>query len=209
MSLELIVENVIAGNELETKKAVQTLIDEGIEPLSIINDGLMVGMGIVGERFKDGEMFVPEVLMAARVMDSGIELVKPLINDADIPNRGTVIIGTVKGDVHNIGKNLVTMMMESAGFKVIDLGIDVPVERFIDAVRENDAKILAMSALLTTTMVYMKEVIDKLEEVGLRDKVKVMIGGAPVTEKFANEIGADLYAVDASSAAEKGRKLVV
>ena len=165
-------------------------------------------MNVVGERFKLGEMFVPEVLMAARAMNSGIELVKPLINDEDMPNVGTVVIGTVKGDLHDIGKNLVAMMMESAGFKVINVGIDVSTDKFVEAVKENDAKIVAMSAMLTTTMVYMKKVIEALEEAGVRDQVKIMIGGAPVTTKFAEEIGADLYTVDASSAAEEGKTLV-
>jgi len=179
-----------------------------VNPLKIISDGLMAGMNVVGERFKNGEMFVPEVLMSARAMNSSIELVKPLINEGDMPNAGTVIIGTVKGDLHDIGKNLVAMMMESAGFKVINIGVDASVEKFIQAVKDNNAKIVAMSAMLTTTMVYMKKVIEALEEAGLKDQVKVMIGGAPVTAKFAEDIGADLYTVDASSAAEEGKTLV-
>lgn len=165
-------------------------------------------MMVVGERFKAGDMFVPEVLMAARAMNSGIGLVKPLINDEDMPNVGTVVIGTVKGDLHDIGKNLVAMMMESAGFKVINVGVDATTDKFVEAVKENNAKIVAMSAMLTTTMVYMKKVIEALEEAGIRDQVKIMIGGAPVTNKFADEIGADLYTVDASSAADEGKNLV-
>lgn len=208
MSFELIAESVITGNEPQAVDGVKALIDAGTEPLTIINDGLMAGMNVVGERFKLGDMFVPEVLMAARAMNSGIELVKPLINDEDMPNVGTVVIGTVKGDLHDIGKNLVAMMMESAGFKVINVGIDVSTDKFVEAVKENDAKIVAMSAMLTTTMVYMKKVIEAMEEAGVRDQVKVMIGGAPVTTKFAEEIGADLYTVDASSAAEEGKTLV-
>jgi 5-methyltetrahydrofolate--homocysteine methyltransferase len=208
MSFEIIAESVIAGNEPKAVEGVKALIDAGTDPLSIINDGLMVGMNVVGERFKKGDMFVPEVLMAARAMNSGIELVKPLINEADMPNVGTVVIGTVKGDLHDIGKNLVGMMMESAGFKVINVGIDVSADKFVKAVKENNAKIVAMSAMLTTTMVYMKKVIEAIEEAGLRDQVKFMIGGAPVTSKFAAEIGADLYTVDASSAAEEGKTLV-
>jgi 5-methyltetrahydrofolate--homocysteine methyltransferase len=208
MSFEIIAESVIAGNEPKAVEGVKALIDAGTDPLSIINDGLMVGMNVVGERFKKGDMFVPEVLMAARAMNSGIELVKPLINEEDMPNVGTVVIGTVKGDLHDIGKNLVGMMMESAGFKVINVGIDVSTDKFVEAVKENNAKIVAMSAMLTTTMVYMKKVIEAMEEAGLRDQVKFMIGGAPVTAKYAQEIGADLYTVDASSAAEEGKTLV-
>jgi 5-methyltetrahydrofolate--homocysteine methyltransferase len=208
MSFEIIAQNIIEGNEPLAVASVQSMIDSGTEPLSIINDGLMAGMNVVGERFKVGDMFVPEVLMAARAMNSGIELVKPLINDEDMPNAGTVVIGTVKGDLHDIGKNLVGMMMESAGFKVINVGVDVSTDKFIEAVKENDAKIVAMSAMLTTTMVYMKKVIEAIEEEGLRDQVKFMIGGAPVTTKYAEEIGADLYTVDASSAAEEGKTLV-
>ncbi|MBN2284954.1 MAG: corrinoid protein, partial [Tissierellales bacterium] len=195
MSFELIAENIIEGNETTAIDAVQELIDQGVNPLTIISDGLMAGMNVVGERFKNGEMFVPEVLMSARAMNSSIELVKPLINEGDMPNAGTVIIGTVKGDLHDIGKNLVAMMMESAGFKVINIGVDASVEKFIQAVKDNNAKIVAMSAMLTTTMVYMKKVIEALEEAGLKDQVKVMIGGAPVTAKFAEDIGADLYTV--------------
>ncbi|MBN2285869.1 MAG: corrinoid protein, partial [Tissierellales bacterium] len=195
MSFELIAESIIDGNEATAIDAVQELIDQGVDPLTIISDGLMAGMNVVGERFKNGEMFVPEVLMSARAMNSSIDLVKPLINEGDMPNAGTVIIGTVKGDLHDIGKNLVAMMMESAGFKVINIGVDASVEKFIQAVKDNNAKIVAMSAMLTTTMVYMKKVIEALKEAGLKDQVKVMIGGAPVTAKFAEDIGADLYTV--------------
>ncbi|SHJ78391.1 5-methyltetrahydrofolate--homocysteine methyltransferase [Dethiosulfatibacter aminovorans DSM 17477] len=208
MSFQIVSESIIKGNESLTVEHVKELIDSGTEPLSIINDGLMAGMNVVGERFKNGEMFVPEVLMAARAMNSGIELVKPLINDDDMPNVGTVVIGTVKGDLHDIGKNLVAMMMESAGFKVVNVGVDVTTDKFVEAVRENNAQIVAMSAMLTTTMVYMKNVIEALEEAGLREQVKIMIGGAPVTPKFAEEIGAELYTVDASSAAEEGKKIL-
>lgn len=208
MNFENLSECIIAGNESGAIEGVNALIAAGTEPLSIINDGLMAGMNVVGERFKVGDMFVPEVLMAARAMNSGIELVKPLINDEDMPNAGTVVIGTVKGDLHDIGKNLVGMMMESSGFKVINVGVDVSTDKFIEAVKENDAKIVAMSAMLTTTMVYMKKVIEAIEEAGLKEQVKFMIGGAPVTAKYAEEIGAHLYTVDASSAAEEGKALV-
>ena len=205
MSFERVAEGIMTGNQSLIIETVNRLIAEGAEPLSIINEGLMPGMNVVGERFKIGQMFVPEVLMAARAMNAGIELVKPLINDEDMPNEGTVVIGTVKGDLHDIGKNLVAMMMETTGFKVIDIGVDVGADQFIKAVEEHDANIVAMSAMLTTTMVYMKKVVEGLEEAGLRDKVKVIIGGAPLTQKFSDETSADLYTVDASSAASSAK----
>jgi 5-methyltetrahydrofolate--homocysteine methyltransferase len=205
MSFERVAEGIMTGNQSLIIETVNRLIEEGAEPLSIINEGLMPGMNVVGEKFKIGQMFVPEVLMAARAMNAGIELVKPLINDEDMPNEGTVVIGTVKGDLHDIGKNLVAMMMETTGFKVIDIGVDVGADQFIKAVEEHDANIVAMSAMLTTTMVYMKKVVEGLEEAGLRDKVKVIIGGAPLTQKFSDEISADLYTVDASSAASSAK----
>ena len=201
-------EGVIKGNEKLVKERVQKLINEGINPLQIINEGLMAGMNIVGARFKEGDMFVPEVMMAARAMSSGIALVRPLINDSDIPNAGTVVIGTVKGDLHDIGKNLVSMMVESAGFKVVNVGIDIGPEKFAEADKEHKADILGMSAMLTTTMMQMKETIEYLKKEGLRETVKVIIGGAPVTQQFADEIGADGYSVDASSAAELCKELV-
>lgn len=208
MSFEIISGSIIDGDVSTAVDAVQSLIDQGVDPLKIINDGLMAGMNVVGERFKNGDMFVPEVLMSARAMNISIDLVKPLINEGDMPNAGTVIIGTVKGDLHDIGKNLVAIMMESAGFKVINIGIDASVEKFVQAVKDNNAKIVAMSAMLTTTMFYMKKVIEALEESGLKNQVKIMIGGAPVSAKFAQDIGADLYTVDASSAAKEGKKML-
>lgn len=208
MSFEIISGSIIDGDVSTAVDAVQSLIDQGVNPLKIINDGLMAGMNVVGERFKNGDMFVPEVLMSARAMNISIDLVKPLINEGDMPNAGTVIIGTVKGDLHDIGKNLVAIMMESAGFKVIDIGIDASVEKFVQTVKDNNAKIVAMSAMLTTTMFYMKKVIEALEENGLKNQVKIMIGGAPVSAKFAQDIGADLYTVDASSAAKEGKKML-
>ncbi len=201
-------EGVIKGNEKLVKEKVQELIDAGTNPLAIINQGLMAGMNIVGARFKAGDMFVPEVMMAARAMSSGIALVKPLINDSDMPNAGKVLIGTVKGDLHDIGKNLVAMMVESAGFKVVNIGIDISPEKFAEAVKEHTPDIIGMSAMLTTTMMQMKEIIEHLKKEGLRDTVKIIIGGAPVTQQFANEIGADGYSVDASSAAELCKELV-
>ncbi|WP_432663830.1 corrinoid protein [Wukongibacter baidiensis] len=201
-------EGVIKGNQNLVKEKVQELIDNGTDPLEIINQGLMAGMNIVGARFKEGDMFVPEVMIAARAMGAGIALVKPLINDADVSNAGKVVIGTVKGDLHDIGKNLVTMMIESAGFNVVNIGIDISPEKFAEAIKEHDPDIVGMSAMLTTTMTQMKETIDHLKNEGLRDSVKVIVGGAPVTQQFAEEIGADGYSADASSAAELCKELV-
>lgn len=201
-------EGVIKGNQKLVKEKVQELIDNGTKPLEIINQGLMAGMNVVGARFKEGDMFVPEVMIAARAMSSGIALVKPLLNDSDMPNSGKVIIGTVKGDLHDIGKNLVTMMIESAGFNVVNIGIDISPEKFAEAIKEHNPDIVGMSAMLTTTMMQMKETIEHLKNEGLRDSVKVIVGGAPVNQQFADEIGADGYSVDASSAAELCKELV-
>lgn len=203
-----IADGVIKGNEKLVRQNVQELIDEGSNPLEIINQGLMAGMNVVGARFKKGDMFVPEVMMAARAMNSGIALVKPLINDGDMPSVGKVVIGTVKEDLHDIGKNLVAMMVESAGFNVINIGIDISPEKFAQAIKEHEPDILGMSAMLTTTMMQMKKTIEYLKNEGLRDNVKIIIGGAPVTQQFAEEIGADGYSVDASSAAELCKKLL-
>lgn len=199
---------VISGNEASVKDLVKSLLDSGKDPLEIINEGLIAGMNIVGTRFKNGEMFVPEVLMSARAMSAGLDIVKPLIAETDMPSIGKVVIATVKGDLHDIGKNLVAMMLESAGFTVINLGVDVSPEKFAEAVKEHNADIVAMSALLTTTMLAMKDTIDVLKEQGLRDKVKVIVGGAPISQDFADEIGADGYAPDAASATELCKKLI-
>ncbi len=199
---------VIAGNEAKVKELTKSLVDQGVGPLDIINDGLVAGMNVVGARFKEGDMFVPEVLMAARAMHGGMDIVKPLIAEVDVPSKGKVVLGTVKGDLHDIGKNLVGMMMESGGFTVINLGVDVPPEKFVEAVKEHKPDFVAMSALLTTTMLAMKDTIEVLKEEGLRDQVKVLVGGAPVSQEFADEIGADGYAPDAASATELCSKLV-
>ncbi|AFL99024.1 MULTISPECIES: B12-binding domain-containing protein [Desulfitobacterium] len=199
---------VLSGDDEQVKTLTKSLIDSGIDPLEIINQGLIAGMSIVGVRFKKGDMFVPEVLMAARAMSEGIYLVKPLISEGDMPSEGKVLIGTVKGDLHDIGKNLVAMMMESEGFTVINLGVDISPEQFVTAAKEHNADIIAMSALLTTTMVAMKDTIDLFVKEGLREKVRIIIGGAPISEEFANEIGADGFAPDAASACELGKKLL-
>lgn len=208
MSFEKLTNAVINGNEVQVKELTESLLDEGNDPVEIINQGLIAGMEIVGPRFKNGEMFVPEVLMCARAMHAGIDIVKALLADTDMPSCGKIVIGTVQGDLHDIGKNLVAMMMESSGFSVVNLGVDMSTEQFIEAVKKHNADILALSALLTTTMINMKDVIDGLIEAGLRDKVKVIIGGAPITQSFADEIGADGFAPDAASAAELCKMLL-
>jgi len=199
---------VIIGNVAKVAELTKKAVDDGVAPTDIINQGLITGMSVVGARFKAGEMFVPEVLMAARAMNAGLDIVKPLITEGDIPSVGKVIIGTVKGDLHDIGKNLVGMMMESGGFNVVNLGVDIPPEKFAAAVKEHKPQVVALSALLTTTMLAMKDTIEVLKEEGLRGSVKVIIGGAPVTQQFADEIGADGYAPDAASATDLAKKLL-
>lgn len=202
-------EAVLQGDFRSSGQITKELIDNGAEPLAIINQGLIAGMDIVAPKFKAGEMYVPEVMMSARAMAVGMELVKPLMNDVDIPSKGTVLIGTVAGDLHDIGKNLVGMIIESGGFKVIDLGVDVSVERFVEAAKEYNPQVLGMSALLTTTMMAMKDTIDALTEAGLRKNLKIIVGGAPLSVDFANQIGADGYASDAVTAKELCEKLAV
>ncbi|MDQ7095147.1 corrinoid protein [Desulfosporosinus sp. PR] len=195
-------DSVFRGDFSTVANLTKQLIDNGVDPLEIINKGLIEGMNIVAPKFKAGEMFVPEVMMAAKSMHTGLELVKPLIADSDVPSKGTVLMGTVKGDLHDIGKNLVVMILQSGGFKVIDLGVDVPAEKFVEAVKEHKPQIVGLSALLTTTMPAMKETINALQEVGLRDGLKILVGGAPVSQSFAKEIGANGYANDAMAAKE-------
>ncbi|HEY3426187.1 MAG TPA: corrinoid protein [Negativicutes bacterium] len=207
-TLNDLAQSVISGNVDQVRDQVKSFIAGGTDPLEIINQGLIAGMNVVGARFKAGDMYVPEVLMSARSMSSGVELVKPLIADKDIKSQGKVLIGTVKADLHDIGKNLVTMMMQSSGLEVIDLGIDVDPETFIEAVREHNPDVVGMSALLTTTMPAMKDTIELLEEEGLRDKVKVIIGGAPISQEFAASIGADGYAPDAATATDLCKEFI-
>ena len=203
--LATLVEN---GKRKLVPAAAQACVDEGIDPTTILNT--MIGaMDIVGDKFKRNEIFVPEMLIAAKAMKAGVEVIKPLLATAGAPQLGTVIIGTVYGDLHDIGKNLVAMMIESAGFTVVDLGVDVPVQKFIDAYEENeDVKIFAVSALLTTTMPAMEETVAALNAAPFRDKVKVMVGGAPITQEFADKIGADCFTADAASAAAAAKELV-
>ena len=198
--LERISNGVIAGNDAEVAELTRQAIDGGVQPSEIINNGLIKGMNVVGQRFKAGEMYVPEVMIAARAMKAGMELVRPLIVESDMPTAGKVVIGTVAGDLHDIGKNLVGMMMESGGMTVVNMGVDISADKFAQAVREHKPDVVALSALLTTTMLAMKDTIELLKEEGLRDSVKVIVGGAPVTADFANEIGADGWAPDAASA---------
>lgn len=205
--LKSIAEYLQKGNLGEVTRLSQQAIDDGSSASDVLN-ALLEGMGNIGVRFKNNEVFVPEVLIAARAMNGGLNVIKPLLAADGVQPMGKVVLGTVKGDLHDIGKNLVGIMMTGAGLEVIDLGVDVKPEKFVDAVETTGAKVVAMSALLTTTMTNMKLVIDALEEKGLRDKVKVMIGGAPVTEKFAKEIGADIYTADASTAAIKAKEFV-
>jgi len=197
-----------AGNAPKVKELVQAALNEGVDPVEIVNNGLIIGMSEIGELFKRNEVYVPEVLIAARAMHAGMDILKPLLADKGNITIGKVVIGTVKGDLHDIGKNLVAMMLEGAGFEVIDLGVDVSPEKFVEAVNNTGAQIVGMSALLTTTMPSMKDTIEAIKAAGLRDKVKIMIGGAPVTQNFADEIGADGYAPDAASAADLAKKLI-
>lgn len=200
--LNEISENLQQGKAKVVKGLVQQAIDEGISAKQILEDGLLHGMGIIGEKFKNNEVFVPEVLVAARAMNMGAALLKPLMADGSVTSVGKVCIGTVKGDLHDIGKNLVKMMMEGKGLEVVDLGTDVEPERFVEAAQSEGCQIICCSALLTTTMGVMEDVVKAAEKAGIRDKVKIMVGGAPVTEAFCEEIGADKYTVDATSAAE-------
>jgi 5-methyltetrahydrofolate--homocysteine methyltransferase len=198
---------VIAGDFNRAAELTKQAIDGGAEPIEIINQGLIKGMNVVGVRFKAGDMYVPEVMMAARAMKAGMDLVKPLIAEKDMPTSGKVVLGTVAGDLHDIGKNLVGMMMESAGMTVVNLGVDITPEKFAQAVREHKPEVVALSALLTTTMLAMKDTIEVLQEEGLRGSVKVIVGGAPVTSDFATEIGADGWAPDAASAKDLALEL--
>ena len=201
--LDQISEKLQAGKAKEVVALVQQAIDEGVAAETILDDGLLAGMDIIGEKFKNNEIYVPEVLVAARAMSKGAALLKPLLKDAGAQAAGKVCIGTIEGDLHDIGKNLVVMMMEGKGLEVIDLGTDVSPEKFIETAVNENCNIICCSALLTTTMNTMAEVVRQAEKAGLRDNVKIMIGGAPVTEEFCKSIGADAYTPDATSAAEK------
>ena len=205
---EDIASGVIEGNLTKVPELVQSALDEGLPPTEILENALIVGMNEVGKRFKEGSMFVPEVLRSARTMHAGQELLRPLLAEAGGSSGGKIVLGTVKGDLHDIGKNLVGMMCEGAGFQVIDLGFNIEPEAFTEAVKTHQPDIVGMSALLTTTMRSMGHAIKALEEAGLRDKVKIMVGGAPVDADFAERIGADGYGHNAASGAELAKKLM-
>jgi 5-methyltetrahydrofolate--homocysteine methyltransferase len=199
--LDDLFEGILDGDMGATPGNVQTALDAGLAPDVILNEGMISAMSEVGQLFEEGEYFVPEMLISARAMQAGLAVLKPHLVASGVEPLGTVIVGTVQGDMHDIGKNLVTMMLEGAGFEVIDLGVDVKPERFIQAIQENKPQVVAMSALLTTTMPKMAVTIDAIREAGILDSVKIMVGGAPVTPEFAEKIGANGYAADASQAA--------
>ncbi|MBS3762135.1 MAG: corrinoid protein [Planctomycetes bacterium] len=204
--LEALADAIIKGDKDEAQRLTQECVDEGMAAEEILNGGLTAGMDVVGKKFKANEFYVPEVLIAARAMHAGMDIIEPLLAESDVQATGKVVIGTVKGDLHDIGKNLVTMMLQGGGFDVIDTGIDVSAEDFLQQAKENEADIVALSALLTTTMPQMKSVIEAIDESGIG--VATMIGGAPVTQEYADEIGASGYAPDAASAVDTAKELV-
>jgi 5-methyltetrahydrofolate--homocysteine methyltransferase len=206
--LENIFNGVLDGDREQVKRNIQNALAANISPAVILTESMIAAMSEVGQRFEAGEYYVPEMLIAARAMKEGLLILKPLLKEADVKSPGRVAAGTVRGDLHDIGKNLVCMMLEGAGFEIVDLGTDVTPDKFVDAVQNRGVNLIAMSALLTTTMPNMQMTIDALKTAGLRDKVKVMIGGAPVTESYARQIGADGYATDASRAVALAKQLV-
>jgi 5-methyltetrahydrofolate--homocysteine methyltransferase len=199
---------VIEGNAPSVQAAVKAALDEGLDPASLLNEGMIAAMREVGKRFEEGDYYVPEMLIAARAMQSGLALLKPHLVDAGVQPVGRVALGTVKGDLHDIGKNLVGMMLEGGGFEVIDLGTDVDPEKFVEVVKQKQVQLIGLSALLTTTMPNMKNTIDTLQSAGVRDQVKVIVGGAPVTEDYAMKIGADGFSTDASQAVTVAKTLM-
>ena len=204
---QAIADALIKGQAPTVKELVQQAVDEGVSAGDILQNGLISGMSVIGERFKKNEVYVPEVLIAARAMHAGMDVIKPLLSESGVEPKGIFAIGTVKGDLHDIGKNLVMMMMEGAGYQIVDLGVDVTPEKFVEAAK-NGAHLIGMSALLTTTMPAMKTTIDALTAAGVRDSVKIMVGGAPLTQAFADEIGADGYSADAASAVDLANELI-
>jgi 5-methyltetrahydrofolate--homocysteine methyltransferase len=206
--LQAIAENLIEGEANKVRELIQAALDSGIEAEDILNEGLIAGMGVIGEEFKKEEIYLPEVLFAARAMKAGMELLAPLLASAGHESIGRIVLGTVQGDVHDIGKNLVSIMLQGAGFEVIDLGTDTPPQSFVDAVKEHQAPLVGMSALVGTTIPFMKTTIEALEAAGLKGRVKTMIGGAIVTQDYADKIGADGYASDAATAVDEARRLL-
>lgn len=205
---EQIAEEVVKGQADAVKELVNKALSENMLAEDVLNNGLVAGMNVVSEKFKNNEFFIPEVLVSARAMSAGLDILNPLLAEANVKARGKVVIGTVKGDLHDIGKNIVGMMLQGAGYEIVDLGADVPKEKFIEFAQKEDANMVGMSALLTTTMIYMQEVIQGLKDAGLRDKVKVIIGGAPVTQAYADQIEADGYAPDAASAVDLAKDIL-
>ncbi len=208
-NLEPVYQAILTGARDQAAEATQSAVDAGLEASVILNQGLIAAMTEVGRLFENNEYFVPEMLISARAMQAALGIIRPLLVDADVKPVGKMVVGTVQGDLHDIGKNLVAMMVEGAGFEIIDLGTDVEPDSFVEAVRDSKAELVGLSALLTTTLPMMEKTIQALTEAGLRDEVKVMIGGAPATPDLAEKIGADAFAADASQAATLARKLVV
>jgi 5-methyltetrahydrofolate--homocysteine methyltransferase len=206
--LEDLKESVINGNEKKVIEYTQKALDEGVDLEKILNDGFIPGMDVVGSKFQANEIYVPEMLISAKAMKAGMKILEPLLTEAGVEPIGKVVIGTVKGDLHDIGKNLVAMMLEGGGFEVVDAGVDVTPQKFMDLVKENKPDILGLSALLTTTMSEIKNVIDSFKENGLRDDIQIMVGGAPLNEDYAKEVGADGYSPDAASAVLVAKKLL-
>lgn len=206
--LEGLAQAIISGKKDQAEELTKEAIGQRVPPSDILNNGLVSGMNVVGQKFKANEFYVPEVLIAARAMKAAMEHLRPVLAETGAQPVARVAIGTVKGDLHDIGKNLVAMMLEGAGFEIMDLGVDVKPEKFVEIVQQQDADVVALSALLTTTMPAMRDTIDALRTAGVRDSVRVMIGGAPVTQHFADEIGADGYAPDAASAVDKAKELI-
>ena len=206
--LQAIADNVIEGQAPAVAELVQAALDEGVPVRQILDEGLIAGMDVVAARFKDGPFYIPEVLIAARAMKTGMELIRPKLIEEDIKPIGKACIGTVKGDLHDIGKNLVVMMLQGAGFEVVDLGIDVAPEEFVEAARDESMQLVCMSALLTTTMKSIETTIQALDDAGLKDKVRTMIGGAPITQAYADKVGANAFAADAASAADAAKGLL-
>jgi len=206
--LEDLATSVINGSAPKAEEYTIAALASGLAPVDVLTKGLIAGMNVVGQKFKANEFYVPEVLIAARAMKAGMKILRPKLAESGVKPEAKLVVGTVKGDLHDIGKNLVAMMMEGAGFEVIDLGVDVTPEKFVEAVKTNQAEIIGMSALLTTTMLNMKDTVAALNNSGIRDKVKVMVGGAPLTQSFSDEIGADGYAPDAASAVDLARQFL-
>ena len=201
-------DSIIKGDNVKSKEIARKLVDEGVPAVEILNDGLMPGMDVVGKKFKANEFYIPEVLIAARAMHAAMDIIKPLLSESGADTKGKIIIGTVQGDLHDIGKNLVGMMLEGGGYTVVDLGVDIPSEKFVEEIKKNGVKLIGLSALLTTTMTGMKTVIDAVKADQETADTKVMVGGAPLTQEYADSIGAAGYAPDASSAVDLAKRLL-